>query len=129
MPLLCPFVFFFFNDTATTEIYTLSLHDALPISQPFLPFLPRAKTRGDPGGVVPRRALADEPLRLANGLRGRREELADGAFDRGVEILREFVHESDAECGLPVEALAGQKVAPCVRADLREDERRDHRCY
>src|SRR5689334_25435680 len=28
-----PFVFyFFFNDTATTEIYTLSLHDALPIS-------------------------------------------------------------------------------------------------
>src|SRR2546429_9740133 len=29
---LCrPFTFFFFNDTATTEIYTLSLHDALPI--------------------------------------------------------------------------------------------------
>src|SRR5690349_24192382 len=31
--LLCHFIllFFFFNDTATTEIYTLSLHDALPI--------------------------------------------------------------------------------------------------
>src|SRR2546422_10673316 len=30
---LCtPTIFFFFNDTATTEIYTLSLHDALPIS-------------------------------------------------------------------------------------------------
>src|SRR3712207_9080528 len=28
------FLFFFFNDTATTEIYTLSLHDALPISRP-----------------------------------------------------------------------------------------------
>src|SRR6185437_17108675 len=27
------FFFFFFNDTATTEIYTLSLHDALPIYQ------------------------------------------------------------------------------------------------
>src|SRR5436853_6170863 len=26
------FFFFFFNDTATTEIYTLSLHDAIPIS-------------------------------------------------------------------------------------------------
>src|SRR2546428_530722 len=26
-----PIIFFFFNDTATTEIYTLSLHDALPI--------------------------------------------------------------------------------------------------
>src|SRR2546426_5869318 len=32
-PLLIPFSFFFFNDTATTEIYTLSLHDALPISR------------------------------------------------------------------------------------------------
>src|SRR2546430_12469024 len=32
---LCPllFFFFFFNDTATTEIYTLSLHDALPICE------------------------------------------------------------------------------------------------
>src|SRR2546422_9307793 len=29
------FLFFFFNDTATTEIYTLSLHDALPISTGF----------------------------------------------------------------------------------------------
>src|SRR5215813_15037479 len=28
------FFFFFFNDTATTEIYTLSLHDALPIRAP-----------------------------------------------------------------------------------------------
>src|SRR2546427_9218481 len=34
---LC-FFFFFFNDTATTEIYTLSLHDALPI-------LPKSKVR------------------------------------------------------------------------------------
>src|SRR5437899_7169607 len=31
IPLLCSF--FFFNDTATPEIYTLSLHDALPISE------------------------------------------------------------------------------------------------
>src|SRR5260221_2051518 len=30
------FLFFFFNDTATTEIYTLSLHDALPISSGIL---------------------------------------------------------------------------------------------
>src|SRR5256885_6079934 len=33
MPLPFFFFFFFFNDTATTEIYTLSLHDALPIFQ------------------------------------------------------------------------------------------------
>src|SRR5260370_19016662 len=35
---MCPLsladTYFFFNDTATTEIYTLSLHDALPISRP-----------------------------------------------------------------------------------------------
>src|SRR6185312_17275831 len=31
LPLYYHFFFFFFNDTATTEIYTLSLHDALPI--------------------------------------------------------------------------------------------------
>src|SRR5688572_25673981 len=33
---------FFFNDTATTEIYTLSLHDALPISAASIPRLPRS---------------------------------------------------------------------------------------
>src|SRR2546422_11092755 len=38
------FFFFFFNDTATTEIYTLSLHDALPISRPRLRFLGRSTT-------------------------------------------------------------------------------------
>src|SRR3712207_9060451 len=31
MSIVCFLFFFFFNDTATTEIYTLSLHDALPI--------------------------------------------------------------------------------------------------
>src|SRR5260221_12871405 len=34
--------FFFFNDTATTEIYTLSLHDALPIYRAWLPKAVRA---------------------------------------------------------------------------------------
>src|SRR5476649_3049349 len=39
-----PIFFFFFNDTATTEIYTLSLHDALPISF-FRPASPRNQAR------------------------------------------------------------------------------------
>src|SRR5688572_31413070 len=38
------FFFFFFNDTATTEIYTLSLHDALPISAPFENGLPSERS-------------------------------------------------------------------------------------
>src|SRR5256884_6704767 len=41
-------VFFFFNDTATTEIYTLSLHDALPIYK-------------DPGLAVEQNAAMIEP--------------------------------------------------------------------
>src|SRR5262249_61605056 len=39
--------FFFFNETATTEIYTLSLHDALPISAPVEDRLAGARRRGD----------------------------------------------------------------------------------
>src|SRR2546425_11553937 len=83
--------FFFFNDTATTEIYTLSLHDALPISAP-----PRAhggdharasgrvvrgprahRGRGPPrgarGGVVPRGRAAGRADR-----RGRERSRVDG---------------------------------------------------
>src|SRR5256885_8301451 len=37
--------FFFFNDTATTEIYTLSLHDALPICPSPCPRLSRVRRR------------------------------------------------------------------------------------
>src|SRR5437899_7533012 len=52
--------FFFFNDTATTEIYTLSLHDALPISpkRPIVycsPPTPTARARRSPGTWRPDR--------------------------------------------------------------------------
>src|SRR5256885_11843399 len=54
--------FFFFNDTATTEIYTLSLHDALPIS-----------SSGDTIGVVPN--ARSGPSRDSEGAEhGRSEE-------------------------------------------------------
>src|SRR2546422_6728618 len=47
--------FFFFNDTATTEIYTLSLHDALPISRREKPWSPisRRLRRNLPSGGNP----------------------------------------------------------------------------
>src|SRR5256885_11892058 len=45
--------FFFFNDTATTEIYTLSLHDALPIFSPAAPR--RARRQAPPGARAARR--------------------------------------------------------------------------
>ena len=40
-------IVFCFNDTATTEIYTLSLHDALPISNPDVKFTGRMVLEGD----------------------------------------------------------------------------------
>src|SRR5215510_16609704 len=46
-------IFFFFNDTATTEIYTLSLHDALPISGPRPQPAPQLLPRLGPDGHQP----------------------------------------------------------------------------
>src|SRR2546428_13638082 len=56
-------LFFFFNDTATTEIYTLSLHDALPICL----YLVRARRRslwGETQYTEPSRFLDDIPAHL-----------------------------------------------------------------
>src|SRR2546430_8337109 len=51
-------IFFFFNDTATTEIYTLSLHDALPIyPRPAQGAVRLRRCRGRPGAG----ALRDPP--------------------------------------------------------------------
>src|SRR3712207_6900769 len=49
-------VFFFFNDTATTEIYTLSLHDALPICQHGADL---GEERLQRGGAVAREAVVE----------------------------------------------------------------------
>src|SRR2546422_3764940 len=51
------FSFFFFNDTATTEIYTLSLHDALPISYLIAKAAPVASGRCAPTIAWPPRKL------------------------------------------------------------------------
>src|SRR5438034_11096535 len=69
--------FFFFNDTATTEIYTLSLHDALPIWS-HVPSLPGS--RHDRGG-------------------GKR----DGAHSRSEEHTSELQSHSDLVCRLLLE--------------------------
>src|SRR3712207_8162353 len=74
-----PLFIFFFNDTATTEIYTLSLHDALPILQ---------GARDLPGGVPQRgghhpRGDGRAHLPQGRGVRRlRRERLQGGAGER-----------------------------------------------
>src|SRR6478752_8178473 len=58
------FLFFFFNDTATTEIYTLSLHDALPI-----PWR-RPGARRRPSPPFPARARRDRKSTRLNSSHG-----------------------------------------------------------
>src|SRR5258705_9132944 len=56
------FFFFFFNDTATTEIYTLSLHDALPICCRLRRRYRRGSSRSAapaPGNAAPSRSPRD----------------------------------------------------------------------
>src|SRR5260221_11559226 len=57
--------FFFFNDTATTEIYTLSLHDALPISGPAPPRIIRIAPRT--GKRFEMESIADQNAILVTG--------------------------------------------------------------
>src|SRR2546430_7243736 len=61
--------FFFFNDTATTEIYTLSLHDALPILQ-LARFAHGILNEAHPVGALAEREFARQTHRAAPGRGG-----------------------------------------------------------
>src|SRR2546430_16073911 len=80
--LLGLFFFFFFNDTATTEIYTLSLHDALPISRNLC-----------------------QPNGLADGNRSGRgaKPAAPGSISRSEEHTSELQSQSNLVCRLLLE--------------------------
>src|SRR2546427_7018564 len=79
-------IFFFFNDTATTEIYTLSLHDALPISERL------------------RRASLEHVARLfLHFLGDRRERAALHLPQRSEEHTSELQSQSNLVCRLLLE--------------------------
>src|SRR2546430_13624020 len=83
------YLFFFFNDTATTEIYTLSLHDALPIYGDR-----RAAHRADRAarlGPLAQAVALDVPQRLA------------GRVDRSEEHTSELQSQSNLVCRLLLE--------------------------
>src|SRR2546430_10409419 len=67
-------IFFFFNDTATTEIYTLSLHDALPISA--------EDVRAGYDNVNLLRARFDRATHFANALGEWRKSSREAGRDR-----------------------------------------------
>src|SRR5690349_23905773 len=83
--------FFFFNDTATTEIYTLSLHDALPISAALV------------------RALGRRPLELGDraghvrGVRRPVQRRPAAVHDRSEEHTSELQSRRDLVCRLLLE--------------------------
>src|SRR2546426_3251405 len=92
------FLFFFFNDTATTEIYTLSLHDALPIC----PDLADLFTRNL--GVVTRAFRnAKKPREIFKAIISRKGEVG--------RVLRSEEHTSELQspCNLVCRLLLEKK--------------------
>src|SRR5256885_16852725 len=90
--------FFFFNDTATTEIYTLSLHDALPIS-------PVGGEVGD--GEVALVADADHHGDARGAQRARHVFLIEGP-----ERSEEHTSELQSPCNLVCRLLLEKKKSP-----------------
>src|SRR5256885_11390342 len=86
------FIFFFFNDTATTEIYTLSLHDALPISD------------GGPDRLVP---VDDSLCYSATGF----HQVHDYAVElqRALQRSEEHTSELQSPCNLVCRLLLEKK--------------------
>src|SRR5215813_1370923 len=77
-----PWAFFFFNDTATTEIYTLSLHDALPIWCSCL-------SPHDRPDAADRRQASVIAERLPRAVAaGKRRTAAGQRWQMGLELLR-----------------------------------------
>src|SRR2546430_7400704 len=104
---------FFFNDTATTEIYTLSLHDALPIpaDHECCPDAPRQEPCR-PAAADGRR-VPELPQRRASGVRRRR---------RSEEHTSELQSQSNLVCRLLLEKkniIKMELAAPSRRLTIR----------
>src|SRR5258708_266346 len=85
-----PSAFFFFNDTATTEIYTLSLHDALPI---FAAPVAEPVIAGDNAAALRlfrQAALHDELIRCEDELPNPRGRLSGKSFVLLLPFLKQF---------------------------------------
>src|SRR3712207_7414869 len=85
--------YFFFNDTATTEIYTLSLHDALPIFRVLLPR--RLHGRGRGRGAGHRGAPFRAPGQPVGGVHRLRRRADAGG--RGLAHARSEEHTSELQ--------------------------------
>src|SRR3712207_8647186 len=110
MTCLC---FFFFNDTATTEIYTLSLHDALPICRHLERRAPRRRPVG--AGRIPGRGRR---CRVADGhpaAARRRRGLAVGGDRKSTRL-----NSSHANISYAVFCLKKKKITAGSNRPLRQ---------
>src|SRR5260221_7845876 len=90
------FSFFFFNDTATTEIYTLSLHDALPISD-----------------EAPSPSCVSDLLATFDAGRACCTVAVGEKYGRSEEHTSELQSHSDLVCRLLLEKKKNKKIASC----------------
>src|SRR2546422_8267387 len=110
---MCCIFFFFFNDTATTEIYTLSLHDALPIC-------PSARRRG--GGAACGRSRA--PVTRAEPRPGRAARGRPARGTRSEEHTSELQSRLHLVCRLLLEKKkSGSAMRP--QGEFRREHRGD----
>src|SRR3712207_6921827 len=94
---------FFFNDTATTEIYTLALHDALPISDVRLAVVVGSEAGPDHGGLDRPRAERVGPDPLVGVGDGERLGQAHHAVLRSEEHTSELQSRQYLVCRLLLE--------------------------
>src|SRR2546430_4190137 len=85
--------FFFFNDTATTEIYTLSLHDALPIFQALVSYVVSGDDR------LARQAIdAIDSSRIPDGITARSEEHTSELQSQSNLVCRLLLEKKKRTC-------------------------------
>ena len=87
-------VCFFFDETATTEIYTLSLHDALPISQREMDSIKRRGAAATRNGLLKKRGLLQRESGQKSGALPQREM---GRIKSGVAAARSEEHTSELQ--------------------------------
>src|SRR2546426_1655930 len=102
-----PSSFFFFNDTATTEIYTLSLHDALPIYS--YSFTTVTRTSGRTSGWILIPTLYSPSSRI-------------GTAKRSEEHTSELQSPCNLVCRLLLEKKKRRTCSPCARRRWSADK-------
>src|SRR3712207_8870132 len=105
---------FFFNDTATTEIYTLSLHDALPIYYDVLvPLIPGESRQRSDGlvfqtlhAIYSKRCLPFIERRIVEGKKQRSEEHTSELQSRQYLVCRLLLEKKTSMCMCPVSSAS-----------------------